>query len=106
MVVVGLPYWGHLRSWVVNARPEVLEPAANRLMSHLLLRLGGLFTAAVLGRLLTRTLHAALTQELRALHPLASAAAAQAAALSARPSVRQWRSADRGTRVFRHALQL
>ena len=65
MLIVALLYWGQLRGWVVDARPEVLQPGANRVMSHLLLTLGGLFAAAVLGRLLRRTLHEALTQERR-----------------------------------------
>ncbi len=65
MLIVGLLYWGQLRGWIVDARPEVLQPAANRVVSHLLLTLGGLLAAAVLGRLLTRTLHNALTQERR-----------------------------------------
>ena len=65
MAIVGLLYWGQLRGWIADARPEVLQPAANRVLSHLLLTLGGLLAAAALGRLLTHTLHDALTQERR-----------------------------------------
>ena len=62
MVIVGLLYWGQLRGWVMTLRPDLLNPGASPLLSHALLTVGGLLTAAVLGRMLTRALHNALTQ--------------------------------------------
>ena len=65
MVIVGLLFWGQLRGWIVDVRPELLQPAANRVASHVLLTLGGLLAAAGLGRVLTRALRDALMQERR-----------------------------------------
>ena len=65
MLIVGLLHWGQLRGWIVDLRPDLLRPGAGPLLSHALLTVGGLLAAAVLARLLTRTLHDALTQERR-----------------------------------------
>ena len=65
VAIVGLLYWGQLRGWIADAPPDVRQLAAHRVLSHVLLTLGGLLAATGLGRVLTSTLHNALTQERR-----------------------------------------